>query len=271
MPLQLNPINHLEPFDQKEKSSTPHDPLQNAILAEIPQSDFKRLSSYLELVPMPAGLVLYESGVKMQYVYFPTTSVLSLLYVLENGSPIEIAGIGCEGMLGVSLFLGGLTTNSRAVVQIAGFGYRLNTRVLIKEFEHSGSIFRLLLRYTQALMTQMSQLAVCNRHHCVEQQLCRWLLFNFDRLSTKNPYLTMTQEKIGNMLGVRREGVTEAANRLQRDGLIHCSRGKIEMLDRAGIELKACECYKVIKSEFNRLIASSPEGASKDFPFKTYH
>jgi CRP-like cAMP-binding protein len=237
---------------------TPHSPTQNHLLAALPPAEFARLSPDLELVPMPLGEALYESGGRLQHVYFPTTSIVSLLYVLENGASAEIAIVGNEGILGISLFMGGGTTPSRAVVQSAGYGYRLKAELLKQEFDRSGPVLHLLLRYTQALITQMSQTAVCNRHHAVEQQLCRWLLLSLDRLSTDS--LTMTQELIANMLGVRREGVTEAAGNLQRQGLIRYSRGRIDVLDRAGLEETVCECYAVVKKEFDRLISDIPPG-----------
>jgi len=196
--------------------------------------------------------VLYEPGVKLRYVYFPTTSIVSLLYVMEDGASAEIAIVGNEGILGISLFMGGDTTPSRAVVQSAGHGYRLKAERLKNEFERFGSTMHLLLRYTQALITQMAQTAVCNRHHSVDQQLCRWLLLSLDRLASNQ--LTMTQELIANMLGVRREGVTEAAGKLQDAGLIQYTRGRINVLDRPGLEARSCECYQVVKTEFDRLL-----------------
>jgi len=203
---------------------------------------------------MPLGEALYESGGRLLHVYFPTTSIVSLLYVLEDGASAEIAVVGNEGILGISLFMGGETTPSRAVVQSEGFGYRLKAQLLKKEFDRAGPMLHLLLRYTQALITQMTQTAVCNRHHSVEQQLCRWLLLSLDRLSSDS--LTMTQELIANMLGVRREGVTEAAGNLQRAGLIRYSRGRIEVIDRPGLEGAVCECYAVVKLEFDRLLSN---------------
>ncbi len=237
---------------------SPHRPTQNHLLAALPAAEFDRLSPHLELVPMPLGEVLYESGGRLQHVYFPTTSIVSLLYVLEDGASAEIAVVGNEGILGISLFMGGETTPSRAVVQSAGFGYRLPAQLLKQEFNRAGPVLRLLLRYTQALITQMTQTAVCNRHHSVEQQLCRWLLLSLDRLSSDS--LTMTQELIANMLGVRREGVTEAAGKLQRAGLIRYSRGRIEVLDRPRLEQAVCECYAVVKAEFDRLLSDIPRG-----------
>jgi len=228
-----------------------HSPLQNHLLATLPKPDFERIAPHLELVEMPLGDVLYESGAQLQHVYFPTTSIVSLLYVMEDGASAEIAVVGKEGILGISLFMGGETTPSRAVVQSAGYGYRLKSQILKDEFNRAGAMMRLLLRYTQSLITQMAQTAVCNRHHSVEQQLCRWLLLSLDRLDTME--LKMTQELIANMLGVRREGVTEAAGNLRRDGLIRYSRGQIVVLDRARLEQAACECYAVVKKEDERL------------------
>ncbi len=233
-----------------------HRPSQNHLLAALPASEFDRLSPHLELVTMPLGEALYESGGKLEHVYFPTTSIVSLLYVLENGASAEIAVVGNEGILGISLFMGGETTPSRAVVQSAGFGYRLRAHLLKEEFNRAGPMLRLLLRYTQALITQMTQTAVCNRHHSIEQQLCRWLLLSLDRLSSNE--LTMTQELIANMLGVRREGVTEAAGTLQRSGIIRYSRGRIEVLDRPALENAVCECYGVVRAEFERLLSDIP-------------
>lgn len=227
-------------------------PKQNHLLDALLSAELDRLSPDLELVEMPLGKVLYESGGILEHVYFPTNSIISLLYVMENGSSAEIAVVGNEGILGISLFMGGETTSSRAVVQSAGHAYRLKAQLLKDEFNRSGPVQRLLLRYTQALITQMAQTAVCNRHHTVEQQLCRWLLLSLDRLATDE--LTMTQELIANMLGVRREGVTDAAGKLQRDGLINYSRGRITVLDRPKLEKRSCECYQVVKIEFDRLL-----------------
>ena len=233
--------------------SSKQDPNHNHLLAALLDAEFDRLSPHLELIPMKLGDVLYESGAKLQYVHFPTSAIISLHYLLENGGSSEIAGVGNEGVLGVSLFMGGDSTPSRAVVQTGGFGYRLPAHVLMEEFNRAGPVMRLLLRYTQALLTQMSQTAVCNRHHTVEQQLCRWLLLTLDRLSSNE--LTMTQELIANMLGVRREGVTEAAGRLQCYGYISYRRGHITVLDRKGLEQDVCECYGVVKKEFARLLS----------------
>ena len=237
---------------------TPHNPTQNHLLAAFPAAEFDRLSPHLELVPMPLGEVLYESGGLLQHVYFPTDSIVSLLYVFVDGASAEIAVVGNEGILGISLFMGGETTPSRAVVQSAGYGYRLKAQRLKNEFNRAGPVLQLLLRYTQALITQMAQTAVCNRHHSIEQQLCRWLLLSLDRLASDS--LTMTQELIANMLGVRREGVTEAAGKLQRAGLIRYSRGRIDVLDRPGLEKTVCECYGVVKLEFDRLLSDIPRG-----------
>ena len=229
-----------------------HNPKQNHLLAALPDAEFERIAAQLELVPMPLGEVLYESGGKLQHVYFPTNSIVSLLYVMEDGASAEIAVVGNEGILGISLFMGGESTPSRAVVQSAGFGYRLKSQLLKQEFSRTGPVMHLLLRYTQALITQMAQTAVCNRHHSVEQQLCRWLLLSVDRLPTND--LTMTQELIANMLGVRREGVTEAAGHLQEAGMIRYSRGRITILDRPRLEKSVCECYAVVKTEYDRLL-----------------
>jgi CRP-like cAMP-binding protein len=229
-----------------------HSPHQNHLLDALPASAYERLASHLKLVPMRLGEVLYESGVQLDHVYFPTTSILSLLYVMQDGASAEIAIVGNEGILGISLFMGGETTPSRAVVQSAGHAFRLKAALLKNEFGRFGPTMHLLLRYTQALITQMAQTAVCNRHHSVDQQLCRWLLLSLDRLQTNE--LSMTQELIANMLGVRREGVTAAAGKLQAVGLIQYRRGKITVLDRPGVEARVCECYQVVKTEFDRLL-----------------
>ncbi|MES2547399.1 MAG: Crp/Fnr family transcriptional regulator [Pseudomonadota bacterium] len=228
------------------------DPRQNHLLDALLNSEYDRLFPNLEFIKLTLGQVLYESGEQLNHVYFPTTSIISLLYVMENGASAEIAIVGNEGILGISLFMGGETTPSRAVVQSAGFGYRLKANLLKAEFNRAGPVQRLLLRYTQALITQMAQTAVCNRHHTVEQQLCRWLLLSLDRLASNQ--LAMTQELIANMLGVRREGVTEAARKLQKAGLIQYTRGKITVIDRLNLELRSCECYGVVKLEFDRLL-----------------
>ncbi|PXX47483.1 Crp/Fnr family transcriptional regulator [Undibacterium pigrum] len=235
-----------------------HNPLQNHLLAALPQAEFERLALHLEWVEMPVGQVLYESGGTLNHVYFPTTSIVSLLYVLGNGASAEIAIVGNEGILGISLFMGGETTPSRAVVQCAGHAYRLKAQFLKDEFNRAGPFLRLLLRYTQALITQMTQTAVCNRHHSIEQQFCRWLLLSLDRLPSDS--ISMTQELIANMLGVRREGVTAAAGNIQRLGLIRYSRGRIDVMDRPGLEKVVCECYAVVKLEFDRLLADIPHG-----------
>jgi len=233
-------------------SSGRQSPRQNCLLAVLPPADYERLAPHLELVPLPLGWAVYESGDAQGYLYFPTTSIVSLLYVMADGSSAEIAVVGNEGVVGIALFMGGASTPSRAVVQSAGYGYRFRASALKSEFGHGETLQHLLLRYTQALITQMAQTAVCNRHHSVEQQLCRWLLLSLDRLSTNE--LTMTQELIANMLGVRREGVTEAAGHLQAAGLIHYSRGKISVLDRPKLETRVCECYAVVKREYDRLL-----------------
>src|SRR5271169_7149853 len=232
--------------------SLPHNPNQNHLLAALPAAEFERLAPHLELVPMLLGESLYEPGVRLQHAYFPTTAVVSLLYVLESGSSAEIAGVGNEGVLGISLFMGGESTPSSAVVQTTGHGFRLKAELLKIEFGRFGPTMHLLLRYTQALITQMAQTAACNRHHSVDQQLCRWLLLSLDRLAANE--LAMTQELIANMLGVRREGVTEAAGKLQSAGLIHYSRGRIIVLNRPGLEARVCECYNVVQQEFRRLL-----------------
>jgi CRP-like cAMP-binding protein len=224
---------------------------QNRLLAALPEADCARLEPYLELVALPLGSAVYESGGTQGYMYFPRTAIVSLLYVLEDGASAEIAIVGNEGVVGISLFMGGETTPSRAVVQSAGEGYRLKASILKAEFERGGALQLLLLRYTQALITQMTQTAVCNRHHSVEQQLCRWLLLSLDRLPSNE--LVMTQELISNMLGVRREGVTEAAGKLQQAGVIEYSRGKITVLDRPKLETIVCECYEVVRRESARL------------------
>lgn len=229
-----------------------HSPKRNHLLDALPEEDYMRIEPMLEYVVMPLGQALYESGGHLKHVYFPTTAIVSLLYVLESGASAEIAVVGNEGILGIALFMGGETTPSRAVVQSAGGGYRLRASLLKQEFNLAGAMMHLLLRYTQALITQMAQTAVCNRHHSIEQQLCRWLLLSLDRLSSND--LNMTQELIANMLGVRREGVTEAAGKLQRAGLIEYSRGHIRVLDRARLEQNVCECYQVVKTEFDRLL-----------------
>ena len=233
--------------------SSPHSPKQNHLLAALPLRDYDRLLPDLELTPMPLGWAVYESGGSLGYVYFPTTSIVSLLYVMKNGASAEIAVTGNEGLVGISLFMGGESTPSRAVVQSQGNGYRLKARILKDEFALGGHLQHLALRYTQALITQMAQTAVCNRHHTLDQQLCRWLLLSLDRLPGNE--VLMTQELIANMLGVRREGVTEAAGKLQAAGVIKYSRGTIKVLDRPKLEERVCECYQVVKQEFDRLLA----------------
>jgi CRP-like cAMP-binding protein len=230
-----------------------HSPKESHLLNALPPADYARLLPDLELVPLRLGSAVYEAGKEQEYVYFPSASIVSLLYVMEDGSSAEIAVVGNEGVVGIALFMGGETTPSRAVVQSAGHAYRLKATVLKKEFERGGALQFLLLRYTQALITQMAQTAVCNRHHSVEQQLCRWLLLSLDRLPSNE--LSMTQELIANMLGVRREGVTEAAGKLQAAGLIEYSRGKITVLDRPKLEARVCECYAVVKRESDRLLS----------------
>lgn len=232
------------------------DPRQNSLLATLAEHEYVRLMPHLELVAQPLGQVLHESGVRMPCVYFPTTSIVSKLYVMENGASAEIAVVGNEGMLGVSLFMGGETTTNRAVVQSAGHSYRLKAKLLKDEFALGGPLQQRLLCYSQALLTQIAQTAVCNRHHSLDQQFCRWLLMSFDRLPSNE--LVMTQELIANMLGVRREGVTEAAGNVQKAGLIRYNRGRIHLLDRAGLEARTCECYAVVKKEFDRLLPQMP-------------
>ena len=228
------------------------EPRANHLLSALPEHAFQQWAAQLEAVDMPLGRVLYESGGKPSHVYFPITSIVSLLYVLENGASAEIAMVGNEGIVGVSVFMGGNSTPNRAVVQCAGDGFRLPARVLVEAFEQGGPVMHLLLLYTQALITQMAQTAVCNRHHNVDQQLCRWLLLSLDRLATNQ--LLMTQELIANMLGVRREGVTEAALALQKAGLIRYARGRITVVDRPALERRSCECYAVVKKEYDRLL-----------------
>ena len=228
------------------------EPKRNHLLAALPAATWARWQEHLEPIAMPLGLVLYESGSTLSHVYFPTTAIVSLLYVMENGASAEIAVVGNEGLVGISLFMGGESTPSRAVVQSAGAGFRMSAAMIKQEFNHFGPVMHLLLRYTQALITQMAQTAVCNRHHSLDQQLCRWLLLSLDRL--RGNQLVMTQELIANMLGVRREGVTEAARRLQEAGLISYARGHITVVDRPGLEQRSCECYAVVKKEYDRLL-----------------
>ncbi|MBC7623134.1 MAG: Crp/Fnr family transcriptional regulator [Aeromicrobium sp.] len=231
---------------------TTPDPKKNHLLAALPEAEWQRWRPQLELIALPLGQVLYESGTTLKHVYFPTTAIISLLYVMENGASAEISVVGNEGLVGISLFMGGESTPSRAVVQSAGHGFRLKAQLMKDEFDRAGPVLHLLLRYTQALITQMSQTAVCNRHHSLDQQLCRWLLLSLDRLEGTD--LVMTQELIANMLGVRREGVTEAAHKLQEAGLIRYSRGRISVLDRIALERRVCECYGVVKKEYDRLL-----------------
>jgi len=230
--------------------ATLHSPSQNHLLAALPTAEYESLSAHLELVPLPLGEMLYEPGGQMRHAYFPTTAIVSLHYVMADGASAESAGVGNEGVVGISLFMGGNSTPSAAVVQTAGHAYRLDSRLLLQEFNRAGLMQRLLLRYTQALM---SHTAACNRHHSVEQQLCRWLLLTLDRMATNE--LVMTQELIASMLGVRREGITEAAGNLQRAGYISYRRGHIAVLDRSGLETRVCECYAVVKTELSRLLS----------------
>jgi CRP-like cAMP-binding protein len=232
-----------------------HNPQQNLLLAALSSAERERVYPHLHLVPMPLGKVLYESGDLLRYVYFPTDSIVSMLYVLADGASAEISVVGNEGLIGIALFMGGETTPSRAIVQSAGYAYRLIGQQLKDEFHRNGPLQLLLLRYTQALITQMAQTAVCNRHHSVDQQLCRWLLLSLDRLPSNQ--LTMTQELIANMLGVRREGVTEAAGKLHKLGVIHYSRGHITVLNRPKMEQLCCECYAVVRKEADRLLPRS--------------
>jgi CRP-like cAMP-binding protein len=233
--------------------SPTHSPEQNQLLAALTPQELARLSEHLDLVPLQLGQVLYEPGGQLQHAYFPTTAIVSLYYVAESGASAEVAGVGNEGVVGISLFMGGDTTSSSAAVQTAGHAYRLPRRLLKEEFDRAGPMLNLLLRYTQALITQMTQTAVCNRHHTVDQQLCRWLLTTLDRIPSGQ--LVMTQELVANTLGVRREGITAAAGKLQHAGLIHYRRGHITVLQRAGLEARSCECYAVVKNEYARLLA----------------
>jgi CRP-like cAMP-binding protein len=230
-----------------------HRPSQNHLIAALPAEDFERLAAHLKPVELPLGEILYGPGEQLQHAYFPTTAIVSLHYVAESGASAEIASVGNEGVVGISLFMGGDTTPSSAVVHTAGIAYRMERRLLKEEFERAGLLQRLLLRYTQALITQMSQTAACNRHHSVEQQLCRWLLVTLDRVPSGQ--LVMTQELVARMLGVRREGITEAAGNLQNAGCIRYRRGHIEVLDRSGLEARACECYGVVRKELRRLLS----------------
>ena len=240
------------------KFSGPPKKQENHLLAALPKPERERLFPHMEPVKMPLGQALYESGDRLEHVYFPTTAIVSLLYIMEDGASAEIAVVGNEGIVGVALFMGGETMPNRAVVQSAGYAYRLPGKLLEMEFRKGGALQHLLLRYTLAMLTQMAQTAVCNRHHSVDQQLCRWLLLSLDRLPAN--VLSMTQELIANMLGVRREGVTEAAGKLQAAGLISYSRGRITVLDRPGLEARVCECYDVVRKEFERLL---PDAAAE--------
>jgi CRP-like cAMP-binding protein len=231
----------------------PHSPNQNQLLAALPGAEFERLAPHLEGVPMLLGEALYEPGGQLQHAYFPTTAIVSMLYNLESGLSTEFAGVGNEGVLGIALFMGGNTTPSSAVVQTSGHGYRLPAKLLKEEFDRAGLFQRLLLRYTQALITQMCQTAACNRHHSIEQQLCRWLLLTLDRLPSNE--LVVTQDLVAIALGVRRESITEAAGNLQRAGLIRYRRGHIAVLERSGLEAGACECYAVVRKELGRLLS----------------
>ncbi|CAN5710833.1 Crp/Fnr family transcriptional regulator [soil metagenome] len=234
------------------------DPLKNRLLDALPEADLGRWLEYLEPIALPLGLVLYEPGDTQTHVYFPTTSIVSLLYVMENGASAEIAVVGNEGLVGISLFMGGESTSSRAVVQSGGHGFRLKASAMKSEFDRGGAVLHLVLRYTQALISQMAQTAVCNRHHSLDQQLCRWLLLSLDRL--EGAELVMTQELIANMLGVRREGVTTGARKLQKLGLIRYARGHITVLNRSGIEERTCECYEVVRREYERLLPMRAAG-----------
>ena len=233
--------------------SSPHSPTQNHLLAALPGAEMEALAAHLELVPMLLGEVLYEPGEQLQYAFFPTTAIVSLHHVMASGASCEISGVGNEGVLGISLFMGGDTMPNSAVVQTAGHAYRLGRRMVKQEFDRAGSIQRLFLRYTQALIAQVAQTGACNRHHSVEQQLCRWLLLTLDRVPSRE--LVMTQELIASMLGVRREGISAAAGKLQRAGYIRYRRGHISILERSGLETRACECYGVVKREWGRLLS----------------
>ena len=241
------------------KATSP-DPRTNRLLASLSETDYERLAKHFELMPMPLGMAVYESGSAQDSVYFPIDSIVSLLFFFNDTATTEIAVTGNEGLVGISLFMGGESTPSRAVVQSAGHGYRVRGAVLKQLFESSGNVQHLLLRFTQALITQMTQTAVCNRHHAVDQQLCRWLLLMLDRLGSTE--VRMTQELIANMLGVRREGVTEAAGKLQAEGLIEYRRGRIRVLDRPQLEARVCECYAVVKHEYERLLPQAKAGAA---------
>ena len=238
---------------------SPHNPHQNRLLAALPAAEFDRLSPHLELVPMMLGQMIYDPGEQLQHAYFPTTSIVSLHYVTESGASAESAGVGNEGMVGISLITGGNTTPSSALVHTMGHAYRLDRHILKQEFNRAGFLQGLLLRYTQALITHMMQTAACTRHHSVEQQLCRWLLLTLDR--SPSQVLVMTQELIARMLGVRREGITEYAGELQRAGLIQYRRGHITVIEKSGLESRVCECYAVVKKEFERLLPATQVAA----------
>lgn len=235
----------------------PLDPRRNRLLAVLPEQEYQRILPHLQLVPLPLGKILYESGGHLGWVYFPTTAIVSLLYVMDNGQSAEMAVVGNDGVLGIALFMGGATVTNRAVVQSAGQAFRMSGANLMMEFNLAGKFQHLLLRYTLALFSQMGQTAVCNRHHSIDQQLCRWLLLSHDRLPGNE--LVMTQELIADMLGVRREGVSESAGNLQRDGLILYNRGRITIINRPGLEARVCECYLVVKNEFQRLLPDTIE------------
>lgn len=244
-----------EPALPRQELSGAHKPTQNHLLRSLSAEVQQRLFPHLELIQLPLGKVLYESGDVLRHVYFPVDSIVSLLYVMENGSSAEISVVGYDGLIGVALFMGGESTTSRAIVQSAGWGYRLLSQRMKDEFNRHGELLQLMLRYSQALITQMAQTAVCNRHHSIDQQLCRWLLLSLDRL--RGNQLLMTQELIANMLGVRREGVTEAAGRLHKLGVIDYSRGHITVTNRQKLEQLSCECYAVVKAETDRLLPSN--------------
>lgn len=239
---------------QRRAVPQPPSPRQNGLLAALPAADYERMLAHMKLVPLPIGKVLYESGSRLQHCYFPVSGVVSLLYTMQNGATAEVAVIGNEGCLGVAILLGGRSTPSQGVVQIAGAAYRIASATILDEFQRGGPLQLLLLRYVQALMTQMTQTAVCNRHHTVEQQLCRWLLLSLDRVPTDR--VDMTQELISSMLGVRRSGVTQAARKLKEAGLIVYERGRIIIHDRAKLATHACECYAVVKKETDRLLGA---------------
>jgi CRP-like cAMP-binding protein len=228
------------------------DPRQNWLLSALADAEWQRIAQHLQPVTLPLGQMLFDSGGKPSHVYFPTSAIVSLLYVMENGASAEIAVVGNEGLVGISLFMGGQSTSSQAVVQAAGEGFRLPARVLMEEFDRGGAVLHLLLRYTQALITQMAQTSVCNRHHALDQQMCRWLLLTLDRLRSSE--LVMTQELLSNILGVRRASISDVAGQLQKDGLIRYERGHISVLDRSAIEHRSCECYAVVKKEYDRLL-----------------